>query len=85
MIEAPVQHRPGVVDERKIQQPARLPIDRPAQTHLHAVAVSMHARTLVPGRHMRQMVRRLEEKLFFQLDHHADVNSSMQIQCHTPT
>ena len=76
MVEPPVQHRPGIVDERKIQQPTRLLIHRPAQRHLDPVAVPVHARTLVPGRHIGQVVRRLEKKLFLQLDDHALTNSS---------
>jgi hypothetical protein len=56
VVELLEQPCPRVVDDRKIDDPARRRVDRTAQRNLDTVAVTVHARALVSRRHAWQVV-----------------------------
>src|SRR6185437_12711861 len=70
VIEAGVQHRPRLVDDAEIDEPAGLGVHRTGDGDLHLVAVPVHPRALVPRRDARQTMRRLEAVLLGQLHIH---------------
>ena len=60
VVELLEQPNPRIVDDRKVDDPARRWIDRTTQRDLDPVAVAVHARTFVSRRHTRQVVRGFE-------------------------
>lgn len=62
------QPGPGVVDDGKIHDPTGRRIDRTMKSDLHAVAVAVHARALVAGRHARKVVGGLEREDFLEIN-----------------
>ena len=70
VVELVVERLPGVVEALKVDEPAGLLVDRAGDGELDAEAVPVKARALVPGRDLRQAVRRLEAELVHEPDVH---------------
>src|SRR5262249_6683349 len=70
MIQPLPQGLEQLIHPPEVEKPAGLGVDRPGHAQLHFEAVAMQARTLVPGRHVRQPMSGLEPVFAVKLDLH---------------
>src|SRR5262249_10085160 len=70
VVEADEQLAPGLIHHAEVDEPAGARVDQAAHLDLDLVAVTVDARALVPGRHVRQAGRGLEAVLLGELDDH---------------
>lgn len=64
MIELIIERRERPLDFGKINHPAKVWIDRPGNMQFNPERMSMHTAALVPGRYVRQAMRRFEGEGF---------------------